>query len=48
LRRNTSRLGLLNDLVRRGSFSALGTVSTVVVDGETGDIPRVKTFPVWR
>jgi hypothetical protein len=48
LRRNTSRLGLFNDLVRRGSFSALGTVSSVVVDVETGeDITRVKTFPVW-
>jgi hypothetical protein len=43
LRRSTSRLGLLSDLARRGSFSALGTVSSVVVDAETGeDIIRVK------
>jgi hypothetical protein len=42
LRRNTSRLGLSNDLARRGSFSAPGTVSFVMVDGETGeDIIRV-------
>jgi hypothetical protein len=47
LRRSTSRLGLLSDLARRGSFSALGTVSSVVVDAETGeDIIRVKTFLV--